>query len=66
MDNKDTLQKEINELTNKIRKERPTTYKHLMESPSTVPNSQNKNSDDFVKSLEKYRNELLEILKTEK
>ncbi|HLW29815.1 MAG TPA: hypothetical protein VKX29_03085 [Brumimicrobium sp.] len=66
MEKQDELQKEINELTNKLRIERPSTYKLMMESPATIPNSQNKNSDDFVKSLEKYRNELLEILKTDK
>ncbi|PKR80117.1 hypothetical protein CW751_11470 [Brumimicrobium salinarum] len=62
MGKKEEIQKEINDLTNKIRDEKPGAYKHLMESPETIPNDQNKNSDDFVKSLEKYKNQLEGIL----
>lgn len=65
MENKEELQKEINELTNKIRNEKPAVYEHLMESPDTIPNEQNDDSDDFGKLLEDYRNQLIEILKKE-
>lgn len=63
MTKKEELQREINDLTNEIRDKMPSTYKHLMESPGTVPNEQNENSDNFEKLLEKYRNQLKEILK---
>ena len=65
MENKEKLEKEINELTDKLRKEKPAVYALLMESPRTVPNEQNKNSDNFDKALERYRNELVELLKIE-
>lgn len=63
MDKKEELQKEINDLTNKIRNEKPAVYEHLMESPDTIPNEQNDDSDNFGKLLEDYRDQLLEILK---
>lgn len=62
MDKKEELQKQINELTNKIRETKPGAYKHLMESPETIPNEQNDDSDDFIKSLEKYKTQLSGIL----
>lgn len=63
MGKQEDLEKEINELTDRIRREMPSTYELLMEAPSTIPNNQNENADDFVKSLAKYKNELQEILK---
>ncbi|PWH86881.1 hypothetical protein [Brumimicrobium oceani] len=63
MARKEELQKEINDLTNEIRDKMPSTYKHLMESPGTIPNEQNENSDNFEKLLEKYKNQLIGILK---
>jgi len=33
----DELNKKITELTEKIRKEKPTLYKHLIENPHTIP-----------------------------
>ncbi|RYM33318.1 hypothetical protein ERX46_10260 [Brumimicrobium glaciale] len=63
MEKQEELEREINELTDRLRKEKPSTYEHLMESPSTIPNNQNENSDDFVESLNKYKNQLIEILK---
>ncbi|HLV42331.1 MAG TPA: hypothetical protein VKY37_08635 [Brumimicrobium sp.] len=63
MENKEKLHQEINDLTDRIRKEMPATYEHLMESPQTIPNKQNENSDDFEKALAKYKNQLVEILK---
>ena len=65
MEKKDKLEREINELTDRIRKEKPAVYELLMESPRTVPNEQNKNSDNFDKALERYKNELVELLKIE-
>jgi len=66
MERQDELQEEINQLTNRLRTEHPALYRFIIESPATIPNNQDKNSHDFVKSLEKYRNQLIEILKTTK
>ncbi len=63
MAKKQDLQNEINELTDKIRKNMPATYKHLMETPDTIPNAQNEDNDNFEKLLEDYRDQLVEILK---
>ena len=59
---KEKLEKEINELTNKLRNEKPAIYKHLIEAPDTIPNKQNNNSDDFVKALEGYKEQLVGLL----
>ncbi|RFC54958.1 hypothetical protein [Brumimicrobium aurantiacum] len=62
MNKKEALEKEINELTNKLRDEKPAVYEHLMESPQTIPNDQDEESDDFIKALKEYKEQLLNLL----
>lgn len=57
---KEDLQKEINDLTNKLRNEKPSVYKKLVENPITLPDAQ---SDSFVESLKEYKRNLEELLK---
>jgi len=64
MEMKDKLEKEINELTNKLREEKPAVYEHLMEAPETIPNEQDE--DSFLTALEKYKGQLLELLNKDK
>ncbi|WP_107037951.1 hypothetical protein [Brumimicrobium mesophilum] len=66
MEKKEELEKEINELTNKLRDEKPAVYEHLMESPQTIPNDQNEESDDFIKSLKEYKEQLEQLLNKDK
>lgn len=65
MTRKEELQKEINKLTNEIREKMPAKYEHLMESPNTIPNDQDENSENFERLLENYKNQLQEILEKE-
>jgi hypothetical protein len=62
MENKEKLEKEINELTNKLRNENPAVYEHLMESPQTIPNGQDAENDDFIKALSEYKEQLEQLL----
>jgi hypothetical protein len=45
------LQNKIIKLTNKIKDENPTVYKHLLENPNTIPNAESK---DFKDELRAY------------
>lgn len=58
--NVDELEKEITKLTNKLREERPSLYKHITENTVTLPD---KNSSDFSEALEKYKTYLEDLLK---
>lgn len=60
MDKKDILEKKIVVLTNKLRDEKPTVYKHLMETPQTLPDKEN--DEEFVKALAKYEKHLEQLL----
>lgn len=60
MDRKKVLQDKIVVLTNKLRDGKPTVYKHLMETPQTLPD--NENDEEFIKALEKYEKHLEELL----
>lgn len=60
MSKKDILEKKIVVLTNKLRDEKPTVYKHLMETPQTLPDKENE--EEFIKALEKYEEHLEELL----
>lgn len=62
MEKKEQLEKEIIELTNTLRSEKPAVYKHVMESPQTIPNEQDKESDDFLKALAEYKEQLEQLL----
>jgi hypothetical protein len=65
MEKKEKLEKEINELTNKLRNTKPSVYKLLVETPETIPNKQNDNSDDFVMALTQYKEQLEGLLNEE-
>jgi hypothetical protein len=65
MEKKEKLEKEINELTNKLRNTKPSVYKLLVEAPETIPNKQNDNSDDFVMALTQYKEQLEGLLNEE-
>lgn len=54
------IQKEINELTNKLREEKPTVYKNLIENPITLPD---KHEESFIEGLKQYKSNLEELLK---
>ena len=54
------LENKITELTNKLREEKPSVYKHVTENPVTLPD---KNSSDFIDALKKYKKSLEDLLK---
>lgn len=60
MSKKDVLEKKIVVLTNKLRDEKPTVYKHLMETPQTLPDKENE--EEFLKALSKYEKHLEQLL----
>lgn len=60
MDKKDILEKKIVVLTNKLRDKKPTVYKHLMETPQTLPDKENE--EDFIEALSKYEKHLEQLL----
>jgi hypothetical protein len=45
----DDLQKEIDGLTERLRKEKPELYKHLNETPVTIPNEADPDMETFLK-----------------
>lgn len=53
------IQKEIADLTERLRKEKPEVYKLLMENPQTLKSSEDKTFED---SMKKYRANLIEFL----
>lgn len=56
------LQQEINDLTDKLRKEKPTVYKHLTENPVTLPSDDDIDDVNLVNELRKYRDNLISLL----
>lgn len=60
MSKKDVLEKKIVVLTNKLRDQKPTVYKHLMETPQTLPDKENE--EEFLKALRKYEEHLEQLL----
>lgn len=55
----DNINNEIIELTNKLRNEKPLVYKHLMETPQTIPSRDEEvNKEDLIK----YRDTLKNLL----
>lgn len=60
MDEVNKLNKEISELTIKLRDEKPEVYKLLAENPTTVPNRANE--DSMLKELRSYRDNLKELI----
>jgi len=58
---KTDIEKKIVELTNKLRNEKPTVYKLLMENPQTLPEKE-KNEESLIKELEKYEEHLKNLL----
>lgn len=59
MNEEQKLENEITELTNKLREEQPSVYKHVTENPVTLPD---KSNDGFVKALKKYKGHLEDLL----
>ncbi len=57
--NVEELEKEITELTNKLREQKPSLYKHITENTATLPD---KGNDDFSDALVKYKDYLKELL----
>jgi thiamine pyrophosphokinase len=55
----DEIEKEITELTDQLRQEKPTVYSHLQENPQTLPDE---NNIDFEKALNEYKNHLKDQL----
>lgn len=53
------LEDKIADLTERLRKEKPPIYEHLMENPVTLPDKQ---SDGFMKALRKYKDHLEQLL----
>ncbi len=53
------LEDKIANLTERLRKEKPPIYDHLMENPVTLPDEQ---SDGFYKALRKYKEHLEQLL----
>lgn len=53
------IEDEITTLTNKLRSEKPEVYERLLENPQTIPDE---NNEEMLKALEKYRNNLKELL----
>lgn len=53
------VQKEIADLTERLRKEKPEVYKLLMENPQTLLSEKDR---AFEESMMKYKNNLLELL----
>ncbi len=53
------LEKEITELTNKLREERPSLYEHITENATTLPD---KSNADFSEALVKYKDYLEGLL----
>lgn len=54
------LNKEISELTIKLKNEKPEVYKLLAENPTTVPNKANE--DSMVNELKSYRDNLKQLI----
>lgn len=54
------INKEIIDLTNKLRDKKPLVYKHLMETPQTIPSRDEVIDKD---ELIKYKNTLVQLLK---
>ena len=52
------LENEITDLTNKLREERPSLYRHITENNVTLPD---KGNSDFSTALMKYKNYLQEL-----
>lgn len=53
------INKEIIDLTNKLRNEKPMVYKHLMETPQTIPSTDEKvKKEDLIK----YKQTLIQLL----
>lgn len=53
------INSEIIELTNKLRNQKSLVYKHLMETPQTIPSTDKQvNKQDLIK----YRNTLKNLL----
>jgi len=54
------IQKEINELTEQLRINKPSIYKHLMENPLTIDKEENSKLED---ALKKYKDNLIALLR---
>lgn len=54
------IQKEINELTEQLRINKPSIYKHLMENPLTIDKEENSQLED---ALKKYKDNLIALLR---
>lgn len=53
------LEDKIANLTERLRKEKPPIYDHLMENPVTLPDKQ---SDGFLNALRKYKEHLEQLI----
>ncbi|MCC5922272.1 MAG: hypothetical protein JJT77_00685 [Crocinitomicaceae bacterium] len=54
------IQKEINELTEQLRINKPSIYKHLMENPLTIDKEKDSKLED---ALKKYKDNLIALLR---
>jgi hypothetical protein len=57
--NEKELEQEISQLTERLREEKPTVYKHLLENPQTIPTAPD---TEFIEELKAYRETLLKLL----
>jgi hypothetical protein len=63
---KDSIKKildKINKLTDRLRREKPVVYEHLMENPETIPNKKKPNLEleliTYYETLKKFLNDSL-------
>jgi hypothetical protein len=61
MMDKTEIEKRIVKLTNKLRNEKPTVYKHLTENPQTLP-EKDSNEESLINDLKKYEEHLKNLL----
>jgi DNA-binding MurR/RpiR family transcriptional regulator len=59
MENTTKLNEEILRLTNELKEQKPTVYKHLLENPKTIPNN---SGESLAEALKTYRNHLMTLI----